>query len=278
MGSPEEPAGAPRAAPSLPLVSPSALRRAASEWARVPEPVAEEEAHLESAYSKLERLDLLPDFLSLNDVVALHPEPEVREQLRERVRAQLRGEDAEVLLGAHFDEQGRWFLLWLRDEALTQVAAVYDRGRRTHRQVFFRGFPSLRDVLSTRAERAAGLDIPELVVQRITSPSLCCLPVDFEVYRLTPWGSLANVLTFPKNHHEVGPGVRWTFVNHFDFAPDQRAHVRRIFPEPEPDAAPAEGPWEFTFVEAAGRYLPTPETAARLRREQQERAERDGLE
>src|SRR5690606_27837878 len=119
MGSPEEPAGAPRAAPSLPLVSPSALRRAASEWARVPEPVAEEEAHLESAYSKLERLDLLPDFLSLNDVVALHPEPEVREQLRERVRAQLRGEDAEVLLGAHFDEQGRWFLLWLRDEALT---------------------------------------------------------------------------------------------------------------------------------------------------------------
>lgn len=69
----------------------------------------------------------------------------------------------------------------------------------------------------------------------------------------------AAVFAFEKEHVLVGPGVRYYFMNHVEFAADGRAIVTRVYPEE------SSGLWEFRYRASTNRYEPTPETARDLR-------------
>jgi hypothetical protein len=224
-----------------------------------PEEVAAENAHFASTYAELPRLARLPDFLSVKQVLALLPES-WREGVRERIERQLAGAGEDVLRGAYLDSKERQYLLWVH-ENLEQRLAVYDeKGAVTQRRSISRGMPYLRDViaLESEAEIARGVHRSELVVIRITSMSVCCLPSALELYALTPAGRLREIFRFARQEIEVGPGVRYGFLNHFEFTADRRAIVTRIYPE-------ADGRWEFAYQAARGRYEPTAETQRLLR-------------
>jgi hypothetical protein len=91
----------------------------------------------------------------------------------------------------------------------------------------------------------------EVVIVRITSMSVCCLPKDLEVYALVRHGRLERVFSFEKEHTLVGPGVHYYFMNHVEFSADGRAVVTRVYPEEDP------GRWEFRYRASTGRYEPT---------------------
>jgi hypothetical protein len=223
-----------------------------------PPAVVADERDFASNHEELPALQALPDFLSVNDVLALLP-AEQREATRDGVRAQFRESQGEIVRGVYLDSEERHFLLWV-DAHLEQYAATYDaNGQVLDRRVFSRARPYLRDVieLETAAELARGLSRTELVVNRITTMSVCCLPSSLEVYALGRGGRLREVFAFERSHVDVGPGVRYEFANHFEFS-DRRVSVSRIHP-------PEDLRWEFVYRPELGRYAATPETARRLR-------------
>jgi hypothetical protein len=79
------------------------------------------------------------------------------------------------------------------------------------------------------------------------------------VLRIGKRGALTEVLRFPRGHADVGPGVRWRFLNRFEFA-DDRAVVTRVVPEGGPR-------YEFAFEPRSGRFQPTRATEQALREE-----------
>jgi len=121
----------------------------------------------------------------------------------------------------------------------------------TAKRVIERGQPKLADVLSeTDGPR------PEILVQRIDSMSVCCHPLVLDVWRVDKRGALSQVLSFPRGHAEVGPGVRWSFLNHFEFESD-RVVVTRVFP--------VDGKrYELVYDRSLRRYRPTTATAKLL--------------
>lgn len=258
----------PVATPTTPVTTTGEPRRPVipdlfddSNRARPSGAIEAEERHFAEMHTELPRLQRLPDYLSVNDVLALVPRDD-RERLREEIHAQLESGSGSVLRGAPLDSEGRWFLLWIADH-LEQTSAVYDhRGRRTDRRSFSRATPYLRDVLTleTRPEQERGQQTQELVVVRVTTMSVCCLPSDLELYRLDRGGKLQRALVFPRSHVEVGPGIRYHYLNHFEFSDDGHLVVSRVYPE-------SDTRWELVYRAATGRYEPTPETARRLRAE-----------
>jgi hypothetical protein len=233
----------------------------------LPEAVERELAHIRKEYEPLPVLQSLPDFLSVNDVLALLRE-ESRESLRQDNHLQFSGGNRRVLYGAYLDDDERYFLLWIFPD-LVQTMAVYgEKGRILSRHEISRGIPYLRDMPGLETAGAAAAGLRELVIFRITSMSACCLPHDFEVHALGPHGKLRRVFSFEKEHTLVGPGISYRFMNHFEFTADGLAVVTRIHPEDVP------GRWEFRYQTRSGRYEPTPETTRALR-DERERDRRD---
>jgi hypothetical protein len=237
------------------------LAREERSYRETPAEVERELEHFAASYTVLPPLRRMPDFLSLNAVLKLHPEAE-GEGLRERIHEQL-GRAAELtsddelhsedlhsapLRGTTLDDEGDLVLLWVHG-SLTQVLATYYRQRLSRRVEVQRGQPFLGEVLPEM-----GAPRSELLVRSITSMSVCCLPHSLLVYRIGQRGELRRVLSFERGYSEVGPGVRWGFLNHFDFdAQAGRLLVTRIYPEPN---AEQESRWELRFDESAGKYLP----------------------
>jgi hypothetical protein len=220
------------------------------------EVVAERKAFAE-AYPPFPKLRRLPDFLSVDQALAMLPTEE-RDYVREEIHQQLEGGENDVLLGASLDEGvERLFALWVRGN-LTQVLAVFDAGKLTGKRVISRGQPMLGELL----EEADGPRL-EILIERITTMSVCCLPMSLEVYRVTRRGILTQVLDFPRGHVEVGPGERWSFLNHFEFE-DPRVVISSAYPGNQPT-------YELVFDPKSGRYMPTPATAKRLAEERRER-------
>jgi hypothetical protein len=240
------------AEPDLPAGERDLLRE---ESRRAPIAVERELEEFEKTYEPLPPLRRLPDHLSVNAVLALLPDDSETEYLREGIHAQLEGSGVGPLFGAYLDEeQERLFALWLAGN-LTQVLAVYDGRRLAGRRVVSRGKAVLGDVVS----EPDGVR-PEILIERITSMSVCCHPLSLEVLRVGKRGALTEILNHPRGHADVGPGVRWGFLNHFEFEND-RAVVTRVFPEGGPR-------YEFAFDPRRGRFQPTPATAQALRAEQ----------
>lgn len=227
------------------------------ERGRAPKEVLAERKAFEEAYPPFPKLRRLPDFLSVDQAVAMLPEEE-REHVREEIHQQLEGGENEALLGAVLDEGAeRLFALWVRGN-LTQVLAVFDAGKLTAKRVISRGKPMLGELL----EEPDGPRL-EILIERITTMSVCCLPMSLEVYRVNRRGILTQVLDFPRGHVEVGPGERWSFLNHFEFqAP--RLLVSSVYPGGAP-------PYELVFDPKSGKYVPTPFTAKRMAEERRER-------
>ena len=220
------------------------------------EVVAERKAFVE-AHPPFPRLSRLPDFLSVDQALAMLPAEE-RDYAREEIHRQLDGGDSEALLGAVLDEgTERLFALWVRGN-LTQALAVFDAGKLTAKRVISRGKPMLSEVL-------AEPDGPrlEILIERVTTMSVCCLPMSLEVYRVSKRGTLTQVLDFPRGHVEVGPGERWSFLNHFEFD-DPRVVISSVHPG-------GQEPYELVFDPRSGKYQPTSATAKRMVEEQRER-------
>lgn len=251
----------------VPVPAPTAIAEAPLE---VPDPEEdfrqkpkEVEAELKSfseAYTPMPRLRRLPDYLSVDQVVAMLPEEGDRTYLREEIHQQLEGGLNDALLGSFLDETDqRLFALWARGN-LVQVLAVYESGKLLSKRVISRGkAPLLADLLPERD--GARL---EILIERVTTMSVCCLPLSLEVYRIGKRGAVTQVLDFPRGHVEVGPGERWSFLNHFEFDGD-RVVVSSAFPGDQPS-------YELRFDTASGKYLPTPATAKQLADERRERA------
>ncbi|HET9956571.1 MAG TPA: hypothetical protein VFQ61_18845 [Polyangiaceae bacterium] len=222
--------------------------------------IAREEAHLEENYKEVPLFESLPPSISIDGIAAALP-PDWHES-REWLREWRPGDKpSELVRAAYLDSQEHYYLVWFHSN-LNQLALVFDRrGRVTHRQAFSRARPTFRDVLAleTRAERDRGATAHELVVFRITTMSLCCLPTDLEVYALGPMGKLRLILDIPKDHVDVGPGVRYAFLNHVDFV-DQTAVVTQLEPE-----SPLR--WEFSYSPARGRFVPDAATVQSMKEE-----------
>jgi hypothetical protein len=224
-----------------------------SEFRRTPEAVTRELEAVERTYERLPALTRLPDFLSVDAALALFPEEHEREYLRERIHAQLDGRDDPVLLGTALDDEQRVFVLWVQGN-LTQVLTVFRDGRLTARQVISRGTPRIAELV----EEADG-PRSELLVERITSMSVCCHPLSWELYRVSRLGALRRVFTFERGHVEVGPGVRWGFLNHFEFTPEGVIVSSVLTSE--------RAPLKFVFDTGSQRFVPTAETREALARE-----------
>jgi hypothetical protein len=214
------------------------------DYRKTPDVIERELEHMNRAYEELPKLERLPDFLSVNDVVALFPEAAGRDGLRQQIHDQLSGGGTTVLSGLYLDEEERLLVLWITDGALTQVLSTFYGEKLLGRVTLERARPRLGDVLG-ESDGAR----PELLVEHITSMSVCCLPESLSVYRVGKRGALSKVLTFAKSHREVGPGVRWGFMNHFEFS-EGRVEIQRI----HPDGGPR---YEFLFDGRLGRYQPT---------------------
>jgi hypothetical protein len=210
-------------------------------------------------YESLPKLERLPDFLSVDDVLALFGGGDSRDYLRDAIHSQLSDQGDAAITGGKVDQQGEGhYVLWVHDN-LEQVAAVYDkRGRRTDKKLFSRGALMVADVLTYDAKAETNNPHLELIVERITSMSVCCLPVSWEVYRVNAQGRLIRVMEFPKNYHAVGESVRYGFMHHFEFSPDNRLVITPVHPA-------SEKRFEFSFSRHTGRYTPTKKTAASLR-------------
>jgi hypothetical protein len=255
-------ASKPSAAPATPLAENASseptlgerdLER--EESRRTPKAVERELEEFEKTYEPLPPLRRLPDHLSVDAVLALLPDDSETEYLRDGIHAQLEGSGAGPVFGAYLDaELERLFVLWLAGN-LTQVLAVYDGRRLAGRRVVSRGKAVLGDVVS----EPDGIR-PEILIERITSMSVCCHPLSLEVLRVGKRGALTEILNHPRGHADVGPGVRWGFLNHFEFEND-RAVVTRVFPEGGPR-------YEFAFDPSRGRFQPTRATGQALREEQ----------
>lgn len=225
---------------------------------RPSEAVTKELELFKKSYAALEPVTRLPDFLSVDAVVALMPGEGDRGTIRDGLHRQLDGADDGAVLGAYLDEEQQLFVLFLNSGVLTDVLAVFNNGRLASKVVTSRAQPVMGDVVP---EKDAAR--PEILLQRITSPSACCYPMSLEVYRVSKQGALTKVLDQPRGHVEVGPGERWSFLNHFEFS-DKGVKVSRIFPEGGPS-------YEYAFDPASGRYQPTPATQKQLAQEQQRR-------
>jgi len=172
--------------------------------------------------------------------------------MREQIRNQLAGnEPAEpVLRGGYLDSREHFFLVWILGN-FEEVALVFDqRGRETHRKFFSPGKPAFRDVvaLESAEDRERGVTVRELVVFRSTKLSLCCQPIDLEVYALEPSGKLREVLTVPKEHVDVGPGIQYAFLNHVELEAG-RGVVTQLVPE-------SSLRWQFEYRSESGRFEP----------------------
>jgi hypothetical protein len=226
------------------------LEREEHSFRKTPEAVTRELEHMEKSYAPLPRLERLPDFLSVDDVLALHPEAAARESLREQIHQQFSGA-GEALSGSFLDDDQRVFVLWISDGTLTQVLATFEGGKLVGRAAISRGQAKLGHVLAESDDERA-----EILVEHITSMSACCYPKSLSVYRVGRRGALSKVLSFEKSHSEVGPGVRWDFMNHFEFGAG-RVVIQRVHPEGGVS-------YEFVYDAGAGRYRPTPGTVRRL--------------
>jgi len=228
------------------------------EYRHPPREVTDELEWTAKEYPELPALRRLPDFLSVDALVALAPASE-RGFVRERLHAQLDGTEQGALLGTFVDDEERLLVLWIAGN-LTQVLAVFDGSRLAARRVIERGTPRLGEVLGEQDGTRA-----EILVERIDSMSVCCHPLALDVLRVGPHGALREVLTFPRGHADVGPGVLWSFLNHFDFQ-DDRVVITHAFP--------ADGTrYELVFKPQSGRYEPTPATAKLLAAERRAEAE-----
>ncbi len=240
-------------------MAPSGLERLEGleeEARRTPPEVQRELEHMRETYQPLPALRRLPDFLSVDAVLSLMPESAgERDWLRDSIHTQLEGGEG-PLLGLSLDDAERLFVLWLSGN-LEQVLAVYDGPRLTGKSLVSRGRPMLGHVLSE-----ADGDRPEILIERITSMSVCCHPMSLDVMRISKRGALTRVLTFPKGHAEVGPGVRWSFLNHFEFSGD-RVVITSVYPSDGPS-------YELVF-DKRGQYVATPASAKRLADERRER-------
>ncbi|MDF3070710.1 MAG: hypothetical protein K0R38_6311 [Polyangiaceae bacterium] len=226
-----------------------------------PPAVALELKHMSESYQELPSLRRLPDFLSLNALLALMPDSGERDFLRQAVHIQLEGGEGGALLGAYLDDEKRLLALWLTGH-FTQALAIYDGQRLAGQATIQRGRAMLRDVLAEADGSRA-----ELLVQHITTMSVCCLPSSLDVYRVSKHGALSKVLSFEKSHADVGPGVRWGFMNHFEFK-DDRVLIQRIFP----DAGPS---YDFVYDARTRRYQPTSVTTQLLVDERRKRVNAD---
>jgi hypothetical protein len=222
------------------------------------EAVKRELEQFKKSYAPLEPVRSLPDFLSVDAVVALMPDENSRDTVREGLHRELAGESENLVLGGYLDEEQQLFALFLNSGVLTDVLVVFDHGRLASKIVTSRAQPVLGDVLPERDGTRR-----EILLERITSPSLCCLPISLEVYRVSKRGALTLVLDHPRGHVDVGPGDRWSFLNHFEFS-DKGVKVSRAFPEGGPS-------YEYAFDAASGHYRPTPATLKQLAEEQQRR-------
>ena len=221
-----------------------------------PPEVEREIKHMSETYRQLTPLRRLPDFLSVDAVLALMPDAHERNDLRNEIHGQLEGHGGWTLLGDYLDEgQERLFVLWLGGYP-TQVLAVYEGGRLTGKSVIWAGRPMLGDVLSE-----ADGSRPEILIERVTSKSDCCWPWTLDVMRVSKRGVLTRVLTFPRGQAEARPVIRWNSFNHFEFAGD-RVQISSVYPG---------GPtYELVFDKGTGRFEPTPATRKLLAAERRE--------
>ncbi len=226
------------------------------EPARIDPVIFEEEEYVAQHFEELPPVTLLPDYLSINDVVALAPGDGYwdREELRRQIRTQLETRSGDALRGGEVDGEGKLYALWLSANGFESVLAIYDseRGsRRARLRVPARSSLMLADVLWDAGEKES---VKELIVRVVEGTSICCLPVRWDVYRLSRWGSLSKVLSHAKEHLEVGPGVTYRELFHFDFDPKRgRVLIHSVLAE-----QPAT--FEFVYRTSSGRYRATAET------------------
>ncbi len=242
----------PASAELTPDLEDDGLRMSARQPGPSPE-VERELEHIKTEYQALPALTSLPDFLSVNDVLALLPSDD-HEYMRDELHAQLQNRDeAGRILGAYLDSEQRYFMLWVPDAVgLGQVLAIYDaKGAMVERRAISRGKPLLRDILELESEplAARGYSVPELFIERITTMSVCCLPMVFEIYALNAAGKLRKLLEYPRAHTDVGPGVTWQFLNHFEFAGTRLSVSPVLGADKSVDAV-------FEYGKSQGRYLP----------------------
>jgi hypothetical protein len=267
--SPVTPQAVSSSSPATPAQAPAVPDLARDDSPRASAAVERELESFEKAYETFPALRRLPDFLSVDAVLALMPDEAETHYLREGIHAQLEGAGVGPLFGAYLDEeQERLFALWLGGN-LTQMLVVFDGRRLAGKRVISRGKAWIGDVVS-EADGAR----PEILIENITSMSVCCHPVNLTVLRVGKRGALTEALSFPRGHADVGPGVRWSFLNRFEFA-DDRTVVTRVVPEGGPR-------YEFAFEPRSGRFQPTRATAQALREERSskkkvEAAEGDAL-
>jgi hypothetical protein len=227
-----------------------------------PSPRVEAELAEWEEYEQLPPLRRLPDFLSVDDVMALFPD-DSENAVRDEIHAQLEGAESGPLRGSYLDpQQEQIFVLWVHGN-LMQALAVYDGKRLASKREVSRGQAVLGDVVSEDGELRS-----EILIRRITSMSVCCHPMSLEVLRVSKRGRLDEVLDFPLGYAEVGPGVRWSFLNHFEFTGD-----RVVIHDVTVDQGPR---YELEFDPRSARFQPTPATAKLLREERARDKAEDG--
>jgi len=223
-----------------------------------PSAVEAELKHMAEAYAPFPALVRLPDFLSVDAALALLPDASERDFARDEIHSQLEDGGNGALRGAFLDgDEQRLFALWVAGH-LTQALAVYDRGRLAAKRIVSRGQPMLGELLEERDGSRL-----KILVERITTMSVCCLPRSLDVLRVSRRGILSEVLSFPKSHANVGPGVSWSFLNHFEFE-GERVVISSVLSADLPS-------YELVYDKRVGRYQPTAATAKLLVEAQRER-------
>lgn len=232
-----------------------------------PSAVAEAElAEVEATYPLLEPVTRLPDFLAVDDVLALARSVDA-DGLRTAIHEQLDQRSGETLRGGYLEEppwdgpDRRTYVLWIHDH-LTQVLALFDaRGRLVQRRAFFRAVPRRAELVALGHGQDVDHPRQALIIEWITTPSVCCLSVRWDVYRVTDRGMLAPVVDVPKSHYDVGPGVQYAYLNHVEFEED-RLVLTRIYPEGDPDGV--REPYVLPYRRERRRFVPSSATARRM--------------
>lgn len=251
---------APPINPLLPLAS--------KHVAREPPAVVEAElAEVEATYPLLEPLVRLPDFLAVDDVLAL-ARSVAEDELRNAIHEQFDRREGETLRGGYLEEppldgpDRRTYVLWIHDGHLSQVLALFDaRGRLVQRRGFYRAVPRRADLVALGHGQTVDPPRQALIVERITTPSVCCHSIQWDVYRVTDRGRLARIVDIPKSHYDVGPGIQYEYLNHVAFEED-RLVLTRVYPEAHPDVV--REPYVFPYRRDRRQFVPSSATARRV--------------
>ncbi len=226
------------------------------------------EAEVDERFPQVtEPMSYLPEDESINQFAkrsrCMDPE-QVRRLLRDGSGAvQIR--EAALVQDA-FPERPYWRVLWATGNAglCQEIFVVNDQGQiRDQRTFEVRGHVRVGNIVADQQ----GLDLKEIIVNKILGNALSTYPEWWEVFRVNKWGKLVTILEHEREFSSGSKYRVWKSLFRFEFERDEFRAIPLVPENRQPEV--------FKYHPVAGRYIPTPETRARKAAEKREAGKRE---